>query len=272
MSTIKDSVILLSGGTGSLGQALTKELLGWNPKAIRIYSRGEYAQYEMKRHYPQENIRYIIGDIRDTERLNQIMVGVDYVIHTAALKHVPICEYNPDEAIKTNVLGSMNVINVARAHKVKKVLAISSDKAVHPISIYGASKLAMERQTILVNQYTQTKCSCVRFGNFEGSKGSVLPLWKEQAKLGYIEVTDKDMLRFWITLEEAAKFCVRMLQIMKGGEIFVPKMFSKRLYEMIDTLDDVKIREIGKRPGEKLTELLFAEGENPINKGDYYQI
>ncbi len=269
---MKDKVIFITGGTGSLGQSIVKELIGLDPKAIRVYSRGEYAQYDMQRHFLQENIRFIVGDIRDTERLNQVMVGVDYVIHCAALKHVPICEYNPDEAIKTNVLGSMNIINVARAHGVKKLLAISSDKAVHPISIYGASKLAMERQVTLVNQYTQTRCSCVRFGNFEGSRGSVIPLWQEQAKMGYIEVTDKDMLRFWITLEEAAKFCIKMLQIMEGGEIFVPKMPSKILYEMIDTFDDVEIREIGKRPGEKLTELLFAEGENPVDKGDYFVI
>ena len=255
-----------------MGRAITKELLTYEPKSIRIYSRGEHPHFLMKNDYPQENIRYIIGDIRDMERLNQVMSGVDYVIHCAALKHVPICEYNPDEAIKTNVLGSMNVINVARAHNVKKVLAISSDKAVHPIGVYGASKLAMEKEVVAANKYTQTMCSCVRFGNFEGSRGSVLPLWLEQSKMGYIEVTDRDMVRFWITLEDAAEFCVSTLKVMEGGEVFVPKMPSRVLSELVEQFGNVEIREIGTREGEKLTELLFAEGENPIDKGDYFVI
>ena len=254
--------ILITGGTGSLGQELTKQLLERSPKAIRVFSRGEALQQEMQRRFNDPLIRFQIGDVRDRNRLKRAMTNVDVVIHCAALKQVPTCEYNPIEAIKTNIDGSVNVIDAALDSGVAKVLAISSDKAVHPINLYGATKLVMEKLFVQANVYGDTMFSCVRFGNFWGSRGSVIPFWEEQRQTGTITLTDKDMTRFWFSLAEAAAFSLSCLAKMKGGEIFVPVMPESTLSQVLaEVAPDAKVEIIGKRPGEKLHELLFAEGE-----------
>jgi len=274
MSILTDSVILVTGGTGSLGTEFTKQVLKKNPKSIRIYSRGEYLQSEMQRIFNDNRLRFLIGDVRDKERLSRAMNGVDFVVHTAALKRVEVCEYNPMEAHKTNVDGSENVVNCAIDNKVKKVLAISSDKAVHPINVYGVTKQHMEKIILGGNIYGNTKFSCIRSGNFEVSRGNVFDLWRHQLENeNEITITDIEMSRYWITLEGIAKFVIQSLEIMKGGEIFVPKMSRVELKDILATFNpDVKIKVIGKRPGEKLTELLFNEGEEPIEYEDYFMV
>ena len=259
-----DSKTLITGGTGTLGQALVKEIDG----TIRVFSRGEYEQSEMQKEFPE--VRYLIGDVRDRGRLRRALSGVDVVIHAAALKQVPTCEYNPIEAIKTNIDGSINVIETALDCRVPKVIAVSSDKAVHPINLYGATKLVMEKLFIHANVYGETKFSCVRLGNFYQSRGSFLSdiYGKEE-----ISVTDKEMTRFWMSVTHAAQFILDCLDRMEGGEIFVPKMPQRELMDLIDELaPEVKVKVIGKRKGEKLNEMLFAEGEEFEEHGDYYVI
>ena len=271
---VSDKVILITGGAGSLGQALVKELLKHNPKSIRIFDQSEYALWDMQRHFSEKNIRFLVGDVRDRDRLYRACVGVDIIVHAAALKHVPMCEYNPIEAVKTNILGSINIIDASLDRGVDKVLAISSDKAVHPINLYGATKLTMEKLFTHANVYGDTRFSCVRFGNFKGSIGSVLPLWYKQIEEGKkITVTEKEMTRFWITLDKAAEFVIKCIDMIKGGEIFIPKMPRVELSELINSIaPDAKLEIIGGRAGEKLSELLFNEGESPIDCGDYYLI
>ncbi len=271
---MKDKVILITGGTGSLGQQLVNDILPLNPKVIRIYSRGEWAQAEMSRQFNNTLLRFLIGDVRDKDRLSRAMNGVDIVIHTAALKRVEICEFNPIEAKKTNVDGSENVVEAAIDNKVEKVLAISSDKAVHPINVYGATKLQMEKLMIGGNLYGKTKFSCIRSGNFEVSKGNVLEIWRRQLEeSNEIMVTAEDMTRYWISLEEVSQFIIKCSGIMEGGEIFIPKMRQTELKDIINIFcPNAKIKVIGQRQGEKLHELLFAEGEHPIEKEDYYLI
>lgn len=271
---IKGKVLLVSGGTGSFGQAFIKKALLLNPKAIRIFSRGEYAQAEMRDRFKDDRLRFLIGDIRDKERLNRAMNGVDYVVHSAALKRVEICEYNPSEAHKTNVDGSENVVDAAIDNKVDKVLALSSDKAVHPINVYGVTKQHMEKIILGGNIYGDTKFSCIRSGNFQISKGNVIELWRRQLEEGKeLEVTDIDMTRYWISLDEITDFALKCLSIMEGGEIFIPKMEQQELKDIINTLQKgARIKIIGKRPGEKLNELLFNEGEIPIEYDDYYLV
>ncbi len=271
---ITNSTILVTGGTGSLGQAFIKEALKLNPKAIRVFSRGEYEQSEMERVFNDKRLRFLIGDVRDKERLYRAMNGVDMVVHTAALKRVEVCEYNPMEAHKTNVDGSENVINCAIDNKVDKVLAISSDKAVHPINVYGGTKQLMEKLVIGGNIYGDTKFSCIRPGNFQTSKGNVLELWRQELEKGEeITITDIEMSRYWIVLDRIASFVTQCLGMMKGGEIFIPKMSRVELKELLRLFKpDAKVKIIGKRPGEKLTELLFNEGEEPIEYEDYFVI
>lgn len=271
---MKGKTILITGGTGSLGQEITKQLLKLEPRTIRLLSNSEWELYDAKRHMPEETLRFLLGDVRDADRMHRAMVGVNIVIHCAALKHVPICEYNPIEAVRTNVLGSINVIDAALDNGVDKVIAISSDKAVHPINIYGATKLTMEKLFIQANVYLGTKFSCVRFGNIQESKGSVLSLWYQQIIRGEpITVTERDMTRYWITLEKAAEFTVKCLEMMEGAEIFIPKMPEVELMKVAQEMkSEHGFRFIGKRPGEKLHEMLFAEGENPKDCGDYFVI
>ena len=271
---LKDKIILITGGCGTLGQAVTTELLEYNPKAIRLFDNSEYFHWHMKRKFTDPRLRFQIGDIRDRNRLFRAMTGVDIVIHTAALKHVDLAEYNPIEAVRTNIEGSINVIDTAIDQGVNKVLAISSDKAVHPINIYGATKLVMEKLIIQGNIYGDTQFSCARFGNFEGSRGSLVSVIEQQLEQGNeVTITDKEMTRFWITIDKASKFVVECIEIMKGGEIFIPKMSEASVTEVIRTLaPGAQYKIIGRRPGEKLHELLFNEDEVPVDCGDYFVI
>jgi UDP-N-acetylglucosamine 4,6-dehydratase/5-epimerase len=268
MSIIEDKTILVTGGTGSFGKKFAEILTTeYNPKSLRIFSRGELLQMEMHNAYKDHRLRFLIGDIRDKIRLNRAMNGVDIVIHAAALKQVPTCEYNPIEAIRTNIEGSVNVIDAAIDNSIEKVIAISTDKAVHPVNLYGATKMVAEKMFIQANSYTgehrKTKFSVVRYGNVIGSRGSVIPLFKEQAKTGEITITDKRMTRFWITLDQGVRFVINSLELMHGGEIFVPKIPSMRITDLAKvTAPDTRIKEIGIRPGEKLHEVLLTEDES----------
>lgn len=264
--TIK--TILLTGGTGSFGQKFTEIMLKrYKPKIIRIFSRDELKQYEMGRKFnDDEHLRFFIGDVRDKDRLQRAMDGVDIVIHAAALKQVPLCEYNPFEAVKTNIFGGQNVIEAAIDHNVERVMAVSSDKAVNPVNLYGATKMCMERLFIAANSYVggerQTKMSCTRYGNVMGSRGSVIPLFNSQKSGGEITVTDKRMTRFWLTLEQGVEFVTKCTEIMHGGEIFVPKVPSMKIVDLAKVVaPECKIRYVGIRPGEKINECLLTEDE-----------
>jgi len=260
--------VLITGGTGSFGQRMVKSLLEkGSPKAVRIYTRGELKQVEMERLFPGESrLRFLIGDIRDRERLYRAMKGVDIVIHAAALKHVPVCEYNPAEAVKTNINGAMNLVDAAIDNGVERVMTLSTDKAVHPVNLYGATKAVMEKIVIQGNVYRGgkgTSFSCVRYGNVVGSSGSIVPLFLQQSKKGEITITDDRMTRFWITLDQGVEFVTRCTGMMKGGEIFVPKIPSMRVADLAKVVaPSAKIKIIGIRPGEKLHEALLTEDES----------
>ena len=267
MSLFDDKVILVTGGTGSFGKKFAEILTTeYNPKNLRIFSRGELLQMEMQNAFRDNRIRFLIGDVRDKNRLSRAMNGVDIVIHAAALKQVPTCEYNPIEAVKTNIDGSMNVIEAAIDNSVEKIMAISTDKAVHPVNLYGATKMVAEKLFVQANTYTgtrKTKFSVVRYGNVVGSRGSVIPLFREQAKTGQITITDKRMTRFWLTLDQGVRFVIQSLEFMQGGETFVPKIPSMKITDLATvTSPGVKTTEIGIRPGEKLHEVLLTEDES----------
>jgi len=258
--------ILVTGGTGSFGKFFVKDVLeAWNPKKIIVFSRDEWKQHEMRcAGFADERIRYFIGDVRDEKRLYRALNGVDIVIHAAAMKQVPACEYNPFEAVKTNILGAQNLINAAIRRRVKKVLALSSDKAVNPINIYGATKLCAEKLFIAANRYSagKTLFSAVRYGNVIGSRGSVIPLFLEQAKTGKVTVTDPKMTRFWLTLDSAAFLVLIALRDMVGGEIFVPKLDSMEMGKLAEAVaPGCEVEIIGIRPGEKIHETLISREE-----------
>ena len=261
-------VILLTGGTGSFGKKFVEIVLKkCKPKVIRIYSRDELKQSEMMQHYANiPQLRFFIGNVRDKERLDRAMYGVDVVVHAAALKQVPACEYNPFEAVKTNILGAQNIIDAAIKNRVKKVMAISTDKAVNPINLYGATKLCAEKIFIQGNSYsgeTSASFSCTRYGNVIGSRGSVIHIFKDQSKTGSVTVTDKRMTRFWVTLDQGVNFVIRCIEMMKGGEVFVPKIPSMKILDLADLIvPGCKIKEIGIRPGEKINEVLITEDES----------
>lgn len=262
----EDKVVLVTGGTGSFGKAFTRIMLKKHkPKALRIYSRDEFKQHEMQQTYDDPCLRYFVGDVRDKERLNRAMNGVDIVVHAAALKQIPSCEYNPFEAIKTNVYGAQNVIDTAIDNNVEKVMAISTDKAVNPINLYGATKLCAEKMFIQGNAYAgsrKTSMSCCRYGNVVGSRGSVIPLFMEQRKNGELTITDEAMTRFWITLERGVEFVINCIELMHGGELFVPKMPSQKITDLAKTIaPDCRLKVVGIRPGEKLHEVLINEEE-----------
>jgi UDP-N-acetylglucosamine 4,6-dehydratase len=267
MYTLKNKVILITGGTGSFGKACVKKLLAeHDPKIIRIYSRDELKQWEMQREFQSEKIRFLIGDVRDAERLRRACEGVDVIIHAAALKQVPACEYNPMEAVKTNINGAMNVINAALDNRVEKVIALSTDKAANPVNIYGATKLASDRLFIQSNVYRgasrDTQFSVVRYGNVMGSRGSIIPLFQAQRESGTVTITDTRMTRFWITLPHAVDFVLTSLVLMQGGELFVPKIPSMKVTELAKVIaPKAKQKIIGIRPGEKLHEQLIPPGE-----------
>lgn len=265
-------VWLITGATGTLGQSLVDYLLRETEDVIRCYSRNELNQVAMKRLVDNARVRFLIGDVRERDRLKRALTDVDYVIHCAALKHVDICEYNPIEAVRTNIDGSINVIECALDLKITKVIAISSDKAVMPINIYGATKLVEEKVFVNANLGSKyTKFSCVRFGNFFASSGSVFPLWYEQSKTGTIKLTDPDMQRYFINLGEASKFVFKCVNMMQGGEIFIPEMQKYTMLELAKKYYPQCIVEyIGSRPGEKLDEAMYSEYEKPEKKDGYW--
>jgi len=278
---LKDKNILITGGTGSFGRKVVDYILNnMSPKKLIIFSRDELKQFDMQQVYSAElfpSIRFFIGDIREKERLMRAMHGVNYVIHTAALKQVPTAEYNPFEAVRTNVIGTQNIINAAIECGVEKVVALSTDKAVNPVNLYGATKLCMEKLIIAGNSYAggRTRFSVVRYGNVVGSRGSVIPLFLKQSKCGELTVTDERMTRFWITLENAVSFVLKCLKNMHGGEIFIPKISSMMVIDLAKTICpqcNIKITEI--RPGEKLSEVLISsdESRHTLDAGDYFVI
>lgn len=263
----KNQVVLVTGGTGSFGKKFTKILLEEKRlKKVIIFSRDELKQHEMQvGGFNDPRLRYFIGDVRDRERLLRAMHGVDIVVHAAALKQVPACEYNPLEAIKTNIMGTANVVEAALDAGVQKALTVSTDKAVSPANLYGATKLAAEKLTIQSNAYaggSATRFSCVRYGNVVGSRGSVVPLFLKQRASGQVTVTDDRMTRFWLSLEQGVRFVIRCIEQMEGGEVFVPKIPSTKVVDLARAIaPDAEIKVIGIRPGEKLHEALISEDE-----------
>jgi len=262
-----DKVVLVTGGTGSFGKKFTRILLDdKNPRKVIIFSRDELKQHEMRMAgFDDPRLRYFIGDVRDRERLIRAMHGVDIAVHAAALKQVPACEYNPMEAIKTNIIGTSNVVEAALDAGVEKVLALSTDKAVNPVNLYGATKLAAEKLVIQSNAYAAgraTRYSCVRYGNVVGSRGSVVPLFLKQRANGKVTITDKRMTRFWLSLEQGVHFVISCIEEMQGGEVFVPKIPSTTILDLAKAIaPEAEVEMIGIRPGEKLHEVLISEDE-----------
>ncbi len=260
--------VLVTGGTGSFGKKFTEIVLEeYHPRKLIIFSRDELKQHEMRLSgFDHPSLRYFIGDVRDRERLYRALAGVDIVVHAAALKQVPACEYNPFEAVKTNVLGAQNIIDAAIDNGVRKVMALSTDKAVNPINLYGATKLVAEKMFVQGNAYSGeegTRFSCVRYGNVVGSRGSVIPLFTKQRASGHISITDERMTRFWITLEQGVRFVIRRIEEMQGGEVFVPKIPSMRMMDLAQAVaPGCEIGFVGIRPGEKLHEVLVARDES----------
>jgi UDP-N-acetylglucosamine 4,6-dehydratase len=275
-----DQTVLITGGTGSFGKKFIEIMLrDFHPRKLIIFSRDELKQHEMRvGGFDDERLRYFIGDVRDVSRLRRAMNGVDIVVHAAALKQVPACEYNPIEAVATNVDGAKNVIDAALDMAVKRVLALSTDKAVSPANLYGATKLVAEKLFTQANVYAgagPTRFSCVRYGNVVGSRGSVIPLFRHQRATGRITITDPRMTRFWLTLAQGVRFVVRSIEQMYGGEVFVPKIPSMRITDLASALAPNSIIEyIGIRPGEKIHEVLVSEDEarGAIEVEDMYLI
>ncbi len=276
----QEKTILVTGGTGSFGKKFAETMLKHkHPKKLIVFSRDELKQHDMRTGgFDHDSLRYFIGDVRDLNRLKRAMTDVDIVVHAAALKQVPACEYNPLEAVMTNVMGARNVIDASIDCGVTKVLALSTDKAVNPINLYGATKLVAEKLFVQANSYSGTKAtrfSCVRYGNVVGSRGSVVPLFLQQKKSGRITITDSRMTRFWITLQGGVDFVIKNIERMTGGEIFVPKIPSMKIVDLAEAIaPDCKIDSIGIRPGEKLHEVLVSEDDvrNTVEFDDMYVI
>jgi UDP-N-acetylglucosamine 4,6-dehydratase len=263
--------ILITGGTGSFGRLFVETILKrYQPKRLIIYSRDELKQFEMQQIFNQPCMRYFIGDVRDLSRLQLAMKGVDYVIHAAALKQVPAAEYNPMECIKTNVHGADNVIQASIANNVKKVIALSTDKAANPINLYGATKLCSDKLFVAANNITgdnETIFSVVRYGNVVGSRGSVVPFFKNLIVQGVKElpVTDEHMTRFWITLPEGIEFVIKNFQRMRGGEIYIPKIPSMRIMDLVHSIaPGMPVKIVGIRPGEKLHEVMCPKDDSHL--------
>ena len=265
--SLTGKIVLVTGGTGSFGRKFSEILLReQKPEKLIIFSRDELKQHEMQGSgFDHPNIRYFIGDVRDRDRLGRAMNGVDVVVHAAAMKQVLASEYNPIEAVKTNVFGAQNVIDAAIDTGVDKVMFISTDKAVNPINLYGATKLCAEKLFVQGNGYSGiegTRFSCTRYGNVHGSRGSVVPIFKKQSANGKVTVTDERMSRFWLTLEQGARFVISQIDQMKGGEVFVPKIPSIRIMDLVQAVaPDCEVEFIGIRPGEKLHEVLISGDE-----------
>lgn len=282
-SIINDQSILITGGTGSFGKSFIKKILkDYNPKKIIVYSRDELKQFEMLNSKPfsesEAVLRYFIGDVRDLNRLIKAMEGIDVVIHAAALKHVPATEYNPFEAVKTNILGGQNVIDAALATNVKRVIALSTDKAAAPINLYGATKLASDKLFVAANNHKGAKnirFSVVRYGNVFASRGSVIPFFLNKKQEGKIPITDARMTRFSITLDESVNFVLSSLSKMWGGEIFIPKIPSYNIMDLAKAIcNECEVEVVGIRPGEKLHEEMITETDslNTIEFQEYFVI
>lgn len=280
----KNKSILVTGGTGSFGKQFVRTLLEQHdPRRVIIFSRDELKQYEMRRHPwfqgpKADRLRFFIGDVRDKERLLRAFDGVDIVVHAAALKQVPACEYNPFEAIKTNVHGAQNIIDAAVERGVERVIALSTDKACNPINLYGATKLCSDKLFVAGNSYVgegPTRFAVVRYGNVVGSRGSVVPLFIRMRKSGKLTITHPEMTRFWITLPQGVDFVINSLSRMHGGEIFVPKIPSTTILDLAKAIGpDCEIVDIGVRPGEKLHEVMISEDDarNTLEYDDHYVI
>lgn len=276
---LSGKTILLTGGTGSFGRAFLHQVTTtWPDAVVRIYSRDELKQVQLREQFGEEAVRYLVGDVRDRHRLMRAASGADIIVHAAAMKQIPVCEYNPFEAVQTNVVGTQNVVDVAIDSGVERVLALSTDKAVNPVNLYGATKLCAEKIVIQGNAYaaqSQTSLSCVRYGNVMGSRGSVIPLFRQQAEQGRITITDARMTRFWISLDEAVKLVLYGLEHMVGGEIFIPKIPSMRITDLAHAISpDADVDVIGIRPGEKLHEVLITADEtrHSIDAGEVYVV
>lgn len=271
-------VVLVTGGTGSFGKKFTRKALELGVKKIIVFSRDELKQYEMKQEFKDERIRFFIGDVRDKDRLNRAFDRVDIVIHAAAMKHVDACEYNPFEAVKTNIHGAQNIIEAAIDCGVEKVIALSTDKACSPVNLYGATKLASDKLFVAANAYVgekKTRFSVVRYGNVVGSRGSVVPFFKKIKDTGVVPVTDERMTRFWITLDQGVQFVLDNLERMHGGEIFVPKIPSMNIMDLAKAIaPECKIEIVGIRPGEKLHEAMIMEDDarHTVEYDTYYAI
>lgn len=263
--------ILITGGTGSFGKKYTETLLArYSPSKIVIFSRDELKQFEMSQNFSSPTMRYFIGDVRDYARVEQAMEGIDYVIHAAALKQVPAAEYNPMECIKTNIYGAENVIRAAIKNKVQKIIALSTDKAANPVNLYGATKLASDKLFVAANNMVgknQTRFAVVRYGNVVGSRGSVVPIFKKLLTDGVVSlpVTHPNMTRFWITIQEGVDFVLKNFERMLGGEIFVPKIPSMRITDLVKSFGpEIGIKVIGIRPGEKLHEVMCPADDSHL--------
>ncbi len=262
-------VILITGGTGSFGHRFVRTVVErYKPKKLIILSRDELKQFEMRHHFSERDypfIRYFIGDVRDVQRLRRAFDGVDYIVHAAALKQVPACEYNPIEAVKTNVLGASNVIDAAIDCGVKRVIALSTDKAANPINLYGATKLCSDKLFIAANNYSgaqDTRFSVVRYGNVMGSRGSVIPFFMKMRETGVLPITDPRMTRFWITLDQGVEMVLKSFTKMRGGETFVPKIPSMNIMDLAKALaPECEVEVVGIRPGEKLHEVMVPEDD-----------
>jgi UDP-N-acetylglucosamine 4,6-dehydratase len=280
MLDLNGSTILLTGGTGSFGNAFAARVTKcWPDAVLRVYSRDELKQSEMRARFGDEQIRYLIGDVRDRARMTRAVEGVDIVVHAAAMKQVPACEYNPFEAVRTNVLGAQHVVDAAIDAKVRRVVALSTDKAVNPVNLYGATKLCAEKIFVQGNAYAAqraTRLACVRYGNVVGSRGSVVPVFREQVvRDGRITITDERMTRFWITLPQAVDLVLYALEHMEGGEVFVPKIPSMRVIDLAAAIAPGMPQDIiGIRPGEKLHELLITsdEARHTIDAGEVFVV
>ena len=267
MSYLVGKTVLITGGTGSFGKAFVKRALADNEiKKLVVFSRDELKQFEMAEQINSPKLRYFLGDVRDYQRLLQATDGVDVIVHAAAMKQIPAAEYNPMEAIKTNVIGAENIVNAAIQNGISKVVALSTDKAANPANLYGATKLCSDKLMVAGNILAGsrgTKFACVRYGNVLGSRGSVIPFFLDRAKEGSLPITDKRMTRFWLTIEQGVQFVLDSLERMHGGEIFVPKIPSFKVIDVARVVcPGIPIHVIGIRPGEKLHEIMITEDDS----------
>jgi UDP-N-acetylglucosamine 4,6-dehydratase len=276
---LADATVVLTGGTGSFGHAFVERILqDWSGTVIRVYSRDELKQLEMRNRFGESRVRFFLGDVRDRSRLTRACQGADVVVHAAALKQVPACEYNPFEAVQTNVLGAQNVVDAAIDAHVERVIALSTDKAVNPVNLYGATKLCAEKIVVQGNAYaaqSRTRLACVRYGNVVGSRGSVVPVFREQLRQGVLRITDDRMTRFWITLPQAVDLVLFALEHMAGGEVFIPKIPSMRVVDLAEAIAPGVRQEItGIRPGEKVHEILLTtdEARHAVDAGEVFVV